>query len=57
VADIHAGRLVQLSADWRSDAVPISLVCPHRSQISERVRLLQRFLQQRCQSWMDDHLV
>jgi DNA-binding transcriptional LysR family regulator len=57
VADIHAGRLVQLLADWRSDAVPISLVCPHRSQISERVRLLQRFLQQRCQSWMDDHLV
>lgn len=44
VADIHAGRLVQLLPEWRSDAVPINLVCPHRSpQVSERVRQLQRF--------------
>lgn len=56
VADIHAGRLVQLLPEWHSDAVPISLVCPHRSQVSERVRLLQRFLQQRCQGWMEHHL-
>lgn len=56
VADIHAGRLVQLLPEWQSDAVPISLVCPHRSQVSERVRLLQRFLQQRCQGWMEHHL-
>ncbi|MBH2582044.1 LysR family transcriptional regulator [Serratia marcescens] len=56
VADIRAGRLVQLLPEWRSDAVPINLVCPHRSQVSERVRQLQRFLQQRCQRWMDDHL-
>lgn len=55
-ADIRAGRLVQLLPEWRSDAVPINLVCPHRSQVSERVRQLQRFLQQRCQRWMDDHL-
>ncbi|QPS89387.1 LysR family transcriptional regulator [Serratia plymuthica] len=56
VADIYAGRLVQLLPEWQSDAVPISLVCPHRSQVSERVRLLQRFLQQRCQGWMEHHL-
>lgn len=56
VADIHAGRLVQLLPEWQSDTVPISLVCPHRSQVSERVRLLQRFLQQRCQGWMEHHL-
>ena len=43
VADIRAGRLVQLLPEWRSDAVPINLVCPHRSQVSERVRQLQRF--------------
>jgi DNA-binding transcriptional LysR family regulator len=57
VADIQAGRLVTLLSEWQSDAVPISLVCPHRSQVSERVRLLQRFLQQRCQDWMTHHLV
>lgn len=57
VADIHAGRLVPVLPEWQSDAVPISLVCPHRSQVSERVRLLQRFLQQRCQGWMADYLV
>ncbi|CAI1531014.1 D-malate degradation protein R [Serratia quinivorans] len=57
VADIQAGRLVTLLPEWQSDAVPISLVCPHRSQVSERVRLLQRFLQQRCQDWMAHHLV
>lgn len=57
VTDIHAGRLVPVLPQWQSDAVPISLVCQHPSQVSERVRLLQRFLQQRCQGWMADYLV
>jgi DNA-binding transcriptional LysR family regulator len=57
VADIQAGRLLALLPEWQSDTVPISLVCPHRSQVSERVRLLQRFLQQRCQDWMAHHLL
>jgi len=57
VADIQAGRRLGLLPEWQSDAVLISLVCPHRSQVSERVRLSQRFLQQRCQDWMAHHLL
>nr|WP_253271821.1 LysR family transcriptional regulator [Yersinia intermedia] len=52
VDDIRAGRLVQVLPGWLGEALPLNLLCPHRSQVSERVRGLQTFLQQRCRDWM-----
>ena len=50
VGDIAAGRLVPLFADWQGEPAPFNLMCPHRLQVSERVKVLQRFLQERCQA-------
>ncbi|MGU9857257.1 LysR family transcriptional regulator [Pseudomonas sp. LF245] len=50
VGDIAAGRLVPLFADWQGEPAPFNLMCPHRLQVSERVKVLQRFLQDRCQA-------
>lgn len=47
-ADLDAGRLLALFGDWQGDSAPFNLLCPHRAQVSERVKLLQAFLQQRC---------
>ncbi|HFR4114775.1 TPA: LysR family transcriptional regulator [Yersinia enterocolitica] len=52
IEDIRAGRLVQVLPDWQGEVLPLNLLCPHRSQVSERVRGLQTFLQQRCREWM-----
>ncbi|WP_409299612.1 LysR family transcriptional regulator [Pseudomonas sp. KCJK8993] len=46
--DIRAGRLVPLLTDWQGESLPFNLLCPHRLQVSERVRLLHGFLVQRC---------
>lgn len=46
--DIRAGRLVPLLTDWAGEPTPFNLLCPHRLQVSERVRLLHAFLVQRC---------
>ncbi|MEK1913691.1 MULTISPECIES: LysR family transcriptional regulator [Pseudomonas] len=48
-SDIRAGRLVPLLGDWQGESVPLNLLCPHRLQVSERVKVLQGFLQARCQ--------
>jgi DNA-binding transcriptional LysR family regulator len=48
VADIAAGRLVPLLDDWQGEPAPFNLMCPHRLQVSERVKVLHRFLQARC---------
>lgn len=46
--DVRAGRLVTLFDDWQGESVPFNLLCPHRLQVSERVRVLQAFLRERC---------
>lgn len=46
--DINAGRLVPLLTDWQGEPAPFNLMCPHRLQVSERVKVLHRFLQLRC---------
>ncbi|AZC19012.1 LysR family transcriptional regulator [Pseudomonas sp. CMR5c] len=46
--DLRAGRLVPLLTDWQGEPLPFNLLCPHRLQVSERVRLLHGFLVQRC---------
>lgn len=48
--DIQAGRLVPLLPDWQGEPTPFNLMCPHRLQVSERVKVLHRFLQGRCQA-------
>jgi DNA-binding transcriptional LysR family regulator len=49
-ADVQAGRLVTLFDDWQGESVPFNLLCPHRVQVSERVKVLQTFLQERCEA-------
>ena len=46
--DVRAGRLVTLLDDWQGERAPFNLLCPHRMQVSERVKVLQLFLQERC---------
>ena len=46
--DIQAGRLVPLFSQWQGEPTPFNLMCPHRLQVSERVKVLHRFLQARC---------
>ncbi|MGC5703274.1 LysR family transcriptional regulator [Pseudomonas sp. NFXW11] len=48
--DLRAGRLVALLGDWQGEPAPFNLLCPHRLQVSERVRLLHGFLLQRCRA-------
>ncbi|MFL1495194.1 LysR family transcriptional regulator [Pseudomonas antarctica] len=49
-SDIQAGRLVPLLTDWQGEPTPFNLMCPHRLQVSERVKVLHGFLQARCQA-------
>ncbi|WP_225908717.1 LysR family transcriptional regulator [Pseudomonas lactucae] len=51
--DLKAGRLVQLLPDWQGEPTPFNLMCPHRLQVSERVKMLHRFLQVRCQALLN----
>ncbi|WP_085657007.1 LysR family transcriptional regulator [Pseudomonas sp. B11(2017)] len=48
--DVRAGRLVTLFDDWHGESVPFNLLCPHRVQVSERVKVLQAFLRERCKT-------
>ncbi|MDD0971211.1 MULTISPECIES: LysR family transcriptional regulator [Pseudomonas] len=48
--DVRAGRLVTLFDDWQGESVPFNLLCPHRVQVSERVKVLQAFLRVRCRA-------
>lgn len=49
-ADLDAGRLLPLLTEWQGEGAPFNLLCPHRAQVSERVKLLQVFLRQRCEA-------
>ena len=46
--DVQAGRLLTLFDDWQGESAPFNLICPHRVQVSERVKVLQAFLRERC---------
>lgn len=48
--DLRAGRLVAVLGHWQGELAPFNLLCPHRLQVSERVRLLHGFVAQRCQA-------
>ncbi|WP_095162957.1 LysR family transcriptional regulator [Pseudomonas sp. Irchel 3F5] len=50
-ADVAAGRLQRLFGDWQGEHAPVYLMCPHRAQVTERVKALQAFLQTRCLQW------
>ncbi|MEG8232554.1 LysR family transcriptional regulator [Pseudomonas orientalis] len=54
VGDLAAGRLVALFDTWQGEPAPFNLMCPHRLQVSERVKVLQRFLQARCQTLLSE---
>ena len=43
-ADVSAGRLLVLLPDFPGEASPLSLVCPHRKQISPAVSQLYAWL-------------
>ncbi|AZE89443.1 LysR family transcriptional regulator [Pseudomonas orientalis] len=53
VGDLAAGRLVALFDEWQGEPAPFNLMCPHRLQVSERVKVLQRFLQERCRTLLN----
>ncbi|CNJ15348.1 LysR family transcriptional regulator [Yersinia frederiksenii] len=46
IDDIRAGSLIHILPDWSGDILPLMILCPHRSQVSEWVRGLQALLQQ-----------
>lgn len=48
-ADVQAGRLQVLLPDYTGDNLPLNLICPHRQQLSERVRLLYQAVKQHCE--------
>lgn len=53
VQDIAAGRLVPVLNDWHGEPAPFNLMCPHRLQVSERVKVLHRFLQVRSAALLE----
>lgn len=49
VPDLAAGRLVLVCPDWQGEALPLSLLCPGRRQLSPIVSRLRKFLAERCE--------
>lgn len=49
-ADLAAGRLVALCADWQTKASPLYMVLPGRRQLTPALRLLREFVAARCQA-------
>ncbi|WP_435607303.1 LysR family transcriptional regulator [Pseudomonas knackmussii] len=47
-ADVRAGRLEVVLADYQGEPAPLNLFCTHRAQLSRPVTLLREFIQQRC---------
>lgn len=46
--DVAARRLRVVMSDWLGEPTPLNLICAHRDQLSQPVRLLREFLQTRC---------
>lgn len=53
-ADVRAGRLEVVLADYQGEAAPLNLFCTHRAQLSRPVTQLREFIQQRCVEWLRD---
>lgn len=47
--DVRAGRLKVLLADYAGDNVPLTMICPHRKQLSAAVRLLYEAVKAHCE--------
>ncbi len=45
--DLAQGRLVRICAPWRSEPVPLNLLCAGRAQLSPAIQALKTFLQQK----------
>ncbi|TWI54786.1 DNA-binding transcriptional LysR family regulator [Pseudomonas duriflava] len=51
--DVQAGRLEVALPQWRGEASPLNLLCPHREQLSSAVTQLRELIQARCQQVLD----
>ncbi|CAI9121406.1 LysR family transcriptional regulator [Brytella acorum] len=49
---LQAGTLVEVLGAWRSEALPISLLYPHRQHLSRRVRLFSDWLENVLRAWL-----
>lgn len=46
--DVIEGRLKIILPQYQGDSVPLTMICPHRKQLSATVRLLHEAVKQRC---------
>lgn len=46
--ELAAGRLLRLCPEWRGEALPLSMMCADRRQLSPTVKRLHEFLRERC---------
>ncbi len=53
--DVRAGRLVWLMPAYSGESVPLSLVCPHRNQLTPVVKALLDLLRQQCDTLAFDY--
>ena len=51
--DVQAGRLVVLLPALTGEAAPLNLICAHRAQLGETLRLLREHLVERCRELLD----
>ncbi len=51
--DVQAGRLVVLLPGLTGEAAPLNLICAHRAQLGETLRLLRQHLVKRCQELLE----
>ncbi len=51
LADLRAGRLVELLAGYVSEPSPLYLLCVHRMLLSPAVKRLREFLQERFRTF------
>jgi len=46
--NVKAGELQVLLKQYEGDSIPLNMICPHRQQISARVKLLHEAVKARC---------
>lgn len=47
--DVLSGRLKIILPEFEGTSLPLNLICPHRKQLSNTVRLLHQLIKQRCE--------